>query len=276
MELNKAPLFKVEVQTSGYGNNKMLVSSNKDSSNDNLSVDESFQELERFLKVYTNNFQNPGRFFITLFKNSKANNGGMYGPYLYENVPETTTEQQQGNPLQGVPFQSPFDIDVLKQQYLGGLDLQSKMLEPRMEIEREKSQIMLEKVLLERDKKEFEEHKKRELEKLSGLEVEYTSKTNMAKKGAEKALWSFIDKLIGGDEEIPSLAGTPEDTIELTNEQKLIQSIAEHINNAYENGKLSYEEIELVGTVVAKTIKRINSHETNVHKTELEPAEQTA
>jgi hypothetical protein len=126
-----------------------------------------------------------------------------------------------------------------------------------MALERERNQVAMQRNNLERDRELFEKEKKEKLEELATLKQTYESGTARAKKGAELAFNSVIDRLLDDGEK--GLAGTKAEVVdeEPSKEHQLIENIAQNISDHVENGDLDEKGILRVGAGVQSIINKI-------------------
>ena len=139
-------------------------------------------------------------------------------------------------------------------QGLGGIDFNG-YLDQKLEIERERNTLALERVNFQFEMRQKEKEIESQLKKveeergqLKELEREYQSHSNRAKNGFNMAFSGLLDKYLPAEETglkgvESEIAGVPE-----TPEEKMIQSIATHIHEKFH----AIEDIKAIGILVQR------------------------
>lgn len=225
------------------------------------TVEQVIEKVKRHVGIMTKG--NPHFIFeLELLRTPSSNQTGKIGAFLF------VKERTEGQPEPSVHDQNKYQPNIvglgaIQEQIQASMQMNSQMLEPRLALERERTLLEVEKVNLNRDREQFEREKKELMEKLKKDEEIYNSHTERAKKGVEKGLLGLYDAFIGKEEKA-GLAGAKtsvEESEELTEEQELINSIAQNMNEHYLTGSIGKDEILKVGAGVQTLINKYKKEE---------------
>lgn len=252
--------YRLRGRSDVYASSSMNIGDNL--AEKDVSVEQVIQRVKKHVGMFAK--ANPNFVFeLELFKTPQSNQSGKLGVFQF--VKEKAEEQlEKSLPDQNKKVYEPtiMGLGAIQEQTQALMQMNNQMLEPRLQLERERTLLEVEKVNLIRDREQFEKEKKELLEKLKKDEQLFNSHTERAKKGAEKAIWGIIDTFV--EKEDKGLSGTKtevEETTELTEEQKLIESIAQNMNEYYENGVLDKAKITLIGGKVQAYINQFKKDE---------------
>ncbi|MFA5670485.1 MAG: hypothetical protein WC967_14695 [Balneolaceae bacterium] len=226
------------------------------------TVEQVIEKVKRHVGIMTKG--NPHFIFeLELLRTPSSNQTGKIGAFLFVN------ERTEGQPEPSVPDQNKIHqptimgLGAIQEQTQALMQMNNQMLEPRLALERERTLLEVEKVNLNRDREQFEREKKELMEKLKKDEEVFNSHTERAKKGVEKGLLGLYDAFVNKDEK-GGLAGAKtsvEESEELTEEQELINSIAQNMNEHYLAGSIGKDEILKVGAGVQTLINKYKKEE---------------
>lgn len=223
---------------------------------DNLSeslptVDSLLKSLEKHINICTEG--NPKFIFeLELFKKPSSNQGGKLGPFKFQVQPVAAVK-----PKETVADQNLMGLGNVQEHLTAIGKMNHDLVQPRIELERERSFLEFEKRDLARERKEFERFRTEKEAELKVLETGFTKKSLIAQNGFEKAAYNLIEKFTGDDS--VGLGGTAivEETIEPTKEEKYIESIALNILDNSEKGNIDLEGIKTIGAFVQKKINEL-------------------
>ena len=221
---------------------------------ENPTVDAVIDKVKKHVEMFSKN--NPTYVFeLELLRTPSSTKGGVLGVFTFVKDEVASEQSKQAAPDPAPqPQQSIFGLGAIQEQVNAMLALQ----EPRAALERERNEVAMKRNNFERDREQFEKEKKEKLEELAELKKTYESGTARAKKGAELAFNSVLDKLLDDGEK--GLSGTKAEVVddeEQSKEHQLIESIAQNINEHFENGDIDEKGIVKVGAGVQKMINKI-------------------
>lgn len=253
------PFYKLKGRQDVYTSSSMQIGDNL--TEEEPSVEQVIQKVKRHVGMFSKG--NPNFIFeLELFRTKNSNQTGRLGVFQFVN------KRTEGQPEPSVHDQNKHQptimgLGAIQEQTQALMQMNNQMLEPRLALERERTLLEVEKVNLKRDREQFDKEKKELMEKLRKDEEVFNSHTERAKKGAEKALLGLYDTFIGSKDE-KGLAGakaTVDESEELTEEQELINSIAQNINEYYLAGTIGKDEILIIGAGVQTLINKHKKEE---------------
>lgn len=232
-------------------------------------VDKAFGDLKHRIEDYMMIDTKAKRYRIEFKTSPRSNNGGNYSLTI-----DLSDKGQNVSGLGGIPQSPAMSFDVMREQMLGALQTQSAMLEPRMQLERDKSQLQLERFQFETDKKTWESEKKRLLDELKEKESRYTSRVAQAQAGASLAFDKILEAIAGGKISGSELGKTEVDfePVEETPERQMVQGMAQQIIDEVESGVINMQQLSKILLTVSGLLKQYKSahseHEETVTQTE--------
>lgn len=244
---NEAPYFNLKAKDHPYAKERFLFSNKK--------VKE--MDLQKALNIFDQQLEmhaaSPDQIFIIELASSAsgAHGAGLLGPFEFKiNGIANYPSNQQQNSMQGLG-----GIDSEMHAALNGL---GTLYAKRDELIREQGKLDMERALFERDKREFEVTKQKELSELSGLKEKFESNSERIKHGAEKAIMklydAFIEKTDTQDSETIGAVVTEEPA---TVEEKAIEAIGEEIIAALDAGKVNMGVIQQISSSVKQILNNL-------------------
>ena len=212
------------------------------------TIEQVLDRIDKHVTIYTQG--NPNYLFeLDLLKTPTSSSSGKHGPFLFKK----TVTQQLGNPNPNQNELMGVGLGQIKEM----MTFNNALIEPRIQLEREKSELFYQAKELERERKSFDEFKTKEEARLKLLEEKYNSRSEIAKDGASKAIWGILESFSGDKKGLEGAKGEVEEKIENTPEAKLVESIATNIYSHFENKQIDYEGIKKIGVVVQMELNKL-------------------
>ena len=246
------PYYRLKGRVDSYSNDVVVVGDNlndKDSTNESL-----LESLD--IEVKTCIKGNPQFIFeLELLKTISSNQGGRLGIFKFIVEKDVTPVKTK----EALPDQNFSGLGQVQDHIKAVSQMQSDLFQPRLDLQSEKNELMYDRKELARERKEFEKFKSEKEAEIKELETRFNKKSEIAKDGAEKAIWNILEKLTGKDES--GLGGTAEigEETEATPEEKMIESIALNILEQQEKGDIDLTDIKTIGAFVQKKINELKS-----------------
>lgn len=228
---NNAPYWKLFLMK--QFSQKTLIYSYKceNCTDEQNKIEVSIEMLKNILQNYENS---QGLIFgIELRKSNTANQDSMFGPFEFV----LRNENQNLNGLGALPS-------------VGVGYVPTSELERRLEVERQISELRLEKALFDRERNYFNESKKDIEKELTDKYKKYDTNSEVVKEGINRALGAIFSMVTGANT-APQLQGTPETSTESDVKTQAVENIA---STVFEN--LAVEEITELEKVINAFIKR--------------------
>ena len=256
---NKCPYWKLFLKETPWAKSKLITNYEGDNI-DEANADKegsaivSIEALERTLSIYDNI---PEISFEIIIRPTKTSNGEkVLGPFAFKISRSNATPQGNGN----APGYSPNGLGGMPgapvADYASLGYIHKNQVQEMLAVSQDRSMLSVEKILLERDKKEWEEQKKAEEDELKEKFVEYSDLVSAGEKAAKRGVLKGAIKLLHAftDGKDISLSGTEETKKEPTAEELILQDLIDFINEK----NLSIEELkkltDIIKNVVTKNI----------------------
>lgn len=255
MDAQKRFCWSLFVVSGGYrtmlGNYKGVAQDTGDAASKktkSIDAQESRQLLEHHVGFYRHI---PNTIFeITLKSDPNSTNADMVGPIRFVDQLAVGDPANHNQQLNGFPQNLP--------SYMGGLgDLMPRtFMDDRLTVERERTELLVQKALLASDKARFEEEKARLLSELKVLEEKYNSQAERTQKGASMALGKFFDGFLDSQEKGKTLAGAEAAAEAPTEESKIVEEIAQFVfDNVKDKAQLVWLRDNGIKQVVLALVK---------------------
>lgn len=228
---NKAPFWELFLKENFYEKPKLICKYDadelKEDADDDTAAEASMSALMQVLSIYEGS---PGLVFSIKIKPKKSSNQGtVMGPFLFslDNSPQNPRGYVPvpGQPhigLSGNPGQGIADV--------GGLGyIHKSQVEQMLETNRMANKVDMERALLERDKKDWEEQKKAEEEELKERFTEYSDVVSAAEKAGKKGVLKGAIEIMNAWVDGKDLNTLGSVKNEATAEEKIIQPLIDAI-----------------------------------------------
>lgn len=203
---------------------------------ENINAKESFEKLEKMAKMYDQMY--PGTtFLIEPRKSANSNKSGIMA-----SLPFSISERAQPQGIAGTVQMAPGYITL-------------EELNRREDLMRKESELQLKNMLLEQERKRFEEEVSRRKRGLAGLQKKYTQKSEAFQNGLEMAFFNILKEAgMIGDEEETEEKPEPETQTNSNGNEKLqsLNELASIVNSATQ----SPEEVKKVTEIIQKIIDK--------------------
>lgn len=246
IKTNEAPYFNLKAKDNPYAKERFLFSNKKVKDVDVVTALKMFdQQLEMHAA-------SPDQIFIIELSSSAsgAHGSGILGPFEFKINGVTTSQTFHQPNMQGIG-----GLEVEMQSAVGSL---GALYAKRDELIREQGKLDMERALFERDKREFEVNKQKELSELSGLKEKFESNSERIKHGAEKAFMKLYDAFMETtDEKEKETIGAVVVEEPATQEEKAIEAIGEEIIEALDAGKVNMSVIQQISAAVKQILNNL-------------------
>lgn len=245
IKLNEAPYFTLKAKDNPYKPERYLFSNKKVK---DMDIEKSLKMFDQQLEMHS---ASPDQIFIIELSASAsgAHGSGILGPFDFQlNGAKTTSIAGSG----GLSMNGLGGMEMEMQSAMGSL---GTMYAKRDELIREQGKLDMERALFERDKKEHEALKVKEMSELSGLREKFESNSERIKHGAEKAIMKLYDTFMETtDDKKDETIGAVVVEEPATPEEKAIEAIGEEILQGLDDGKVNMQIIEKIGAAVTNII----------------------
>lgn len=267
METRAFPYFELRGKKPNSGSHFNMIMDNRKS--EGLSVKEGIEQLKHMVDVTARN-QKDFIFEIKIKESGNASTGTpVAGPFEFT-VGSATSEAPypQSSGLSGLGA-----IEAFKTEVLAGIKLNNELMEPRLQMERERTALEWEKRDFEREKKAWEEWAQEREEELEQLAAKYQSrKANMVESLgalAEDKLPKILASVLGTSPAPMAsapLSGTQTSTDpDLTPEEELLDEMCTSILEKHEEGVITSEQIETICKQMEVVISQIVENQNSQH-----------
>lgn len=206
-------------------------------SGENINPNESFEKLDKMTKMYDQMY--PGTtFLIEPRKTANSNKSGIMA-----SLPFSISEGVQSQP--GIAGTVPL--------YSGYITLDE--LNRREDLMKKESELQLKNMLLEQERKRFNEEVSRRKRGLAGLQKKYTQKSEAFQNGLEMAFFNILKEagMIGEEEEKEEK--TEQRTHTNSNDNDKLQSLNE-LASIVNSATQSPEDVKKVTEIIQKIIDK--------------------
>lgn len=257
IQRNQCPYWKLMLKETPWSKAKVIADYSADGMDEEKTskegqVEQSISALQANLAIYASA---QGITFEIIVRPTKTSNGEkVLGPFAFSLTGGDLSQSMPGAglPVGGTLNGLPGAQAAPPAGYVSLGEVQNMLANSR-----EASRIDVERALLERDKKDWEEQKKAEEEELQEKYKEYSDVTEAAekaaKRGARKALIEAIN--LWGDGKEVNLGGTNEKS-EMTDEEKVLQRLVDHINEQ----NFTLEELTKTVEAIIPIIKKMEAN----------------